>query len=121
MIGGGFTDYNGTSRYFIARLNTIGSLDAFFAPYIWPDLEVHSVALQPDGKVLIGGAFTSYNGTFRFRITRLNTDGSLDVSFNPLDGANNNVNSIALQPDGKILIGGNFTDYNGISRNRIAR
>jgi uncharacterized delta-60 repeat protein len=121
LIGGEFTAYNGTTSNYIARLNTDGSLDASFNPRTGADHWVNSIALQPDGKILIGGYFDTYNGTTRNRIARLNTDGSLDASFNPGTGANDGVRSIALQPDGKILIGGLFTAYNGTGRNRVAR
>src|SRR5690606_3293323 len=63
----------------------------------------------------------SYNGQNRNRIARLNTDGSLDTSFTIGSGFNGHVFSIALQSDGKILVGGRFTEYNGQSQNRIAR
>jgi len=121
FIGGAFTSYNGTSRNGIARLNADGSLDTSFNPGTGADDAVISLTVQPDGKVLIGGAFTSYNGTLRNRIARLNTDGSLDTSFNPGTGADGWLNSFTVQPDGKILIGGEFTIYNGTPRNRIAR
>ena len=123
LIGGSFTSYNGAARNRIARLNADGSLDASFNPGIGASGEVYSIALQPDGKILIGGPFTSYNGTSRNGIARLNADGSLDASFDPGSGAlnSNHIACIALQPDGKILIGGYFTSYNGTSRNRIAR
>ncbi len=121
LIGGSFTNYNGTSRNYIARLNADGSLDATFNPGTGTNYEINSIALQTDGKILIGGLFTDYNGTSRNRIARLNADGSLDATFNPGTGADYWIYSIALQPDGKILIGGLFTDYNGTSRNGIAR
>lgn len=121
LISGNFTSYNGTIRNRIARLNANGSLDTNFNPGTGADNSVNSVILQPDGKILIGGNFTSYNETIINRIARLNADGSLDTGFNPGTGANNSVFSILLQPEGKILIGGNFTSYNGTSINRIAR
>ncbi|MBK7085206.1 MAG: delta-60 repeat domain-containing protein [Flavobacteriales bacterium] len=77
--------------------------------------------MQSDGKIIIGGSFTSYDGIGRNSIARLNADGSLDIGFNPGTGANNPVHSITLQPDGKIIIGGDFTNYNGTGRNRVAR
>src|SRR5438132_14306545 len=82
------------------------------------------VVAQPDGKILIGGDFTmlSPNGgvaVTRNHIARLNPDGTLDTAFDP--NANNTVNSIAVQADGKILAGGNFTSIGGQSRNHIAR
>ena len=84
---------------------------------------VNSIAVQSDGKVLIGGLFTSYNGTSRGYVARLNTDGSLDTGFLATGaGANGLVYSVAVQPgDGKILIGGGFTTYNGTSRGFVAR
>jgi uncharacterized delta-60 repeat protein len=121
LIGGDFTTYNGTPRNLIARLNADGSLDASFNPGSGANFEVHALALQSDGKVLIGGTFTSYNGTPRNRIARLNADGSLDASFNPGTGANSSVYALALQPDGKLLIGGAFTAYAFTPRTRLAR
>ena len=121
LIGGWFTAYNGTACNRIARLNTNGTLDIAFDSGAGPDGPVFSLALQSDGKVLIGGNFTSYNGTARNGIARLNTDGSLDNSFNPGTGVNGTIRAFALQSDGKVVIGGNFTSYNGMARNRIAR
>jgi uncharacterized delta-60 repeat protein len=121
LIGGEFTTYNGTSSNYLTRLNADGSLDAAFNPGTGANGFVRSASLQPDGKILVGGAFTSWSGTAANRITRLNPDGSLDVAFNPGTGANNIVENIAQQPDGKILVGGTFTSYNGTAINRIAR
>jgi uncharacterized delta-60 repeat protein len=79
------------------------------------------VAIQPDGKILVGGNFTSYNGTARNRIVRLNTDGSLDTTFGIGTGFNASVWSIVVQPDNKILVGGQFTSYSGSSRSGQVR
>src|SRR5438876_6503722 len=85
---------------------------------------VLAVVVQPDGKILICGGFTtlSPNGgatVTRNRIARLNPDGTLDTAFNP--NANSDVDAIALQADGKIVVGGFFTSIGGQTRNRIAR
>ena len=80
---------------------------------------VNVVVAQPDGKILLGGSFTSVLGVARNRIARLNPDGTLDTAFNP--NANSTVYSIAVQADGKILAGGDFTSIGGQTRNRIAR
>lgn len=69
---------------------------------------INDVAIQLDGKILIAGDFTSYNGTSITRVARLNTNGSLDVSFNPGSGLDRKVFTIAAQSDGKIVIGGWF-------------
>lgn len=121
LIGGEFYSYNGTTRYRVARLNSDGSLDSSFNTSVGVDSYVYSMALQADGKVLIGGIFITHNGTARNRIARLNSDGSLDASFNPGTGANNTVNTITLQADGKVLIGGLFTTYNDTTSKRVAR
>jgi uncharacterized delta-60 repeat protein len=121
LIGGEFITYNSVARNRVARLNADGSLDTTFDPGTGANGTVVTVALQPDGKILIGGVFTTYNGTSRNRIARLNADGSLDTSFDPGTGASSNVQAVATQPDGKILIGGQFTTYNGVARNYIAR
>ena len=123
LIAGDFTSYNGTSRGNIARLNSDGSLDTtFLATGTGANDHILDMALQSDGKILIAGLFTTYNGTTRERIARLNTDGSLDMGFLASGtGADNFVKAIAVQSDGKILIGGIFTSYNGTNRSRIAR
>jgi len=121
IIGGTFTSYNGTGRNRIARLNADGSLDTSFDPGTGASSTVLTTVVQADGKIIIGGYFASYNGTGRSRIARLNADGSLDTGFNPGMGANGAVEAVAVRSDGKIIIGGQFTSYNGTGRNRIAR
>lgn len=120
-LGGAFTSYDGTGRNRMVRINSDGSLDAGFAPGTGFNASVIRVAVQPDGKVIAVGDFTSYNGTGRNRVARLNADGSLDASFNPGTGANFLVTSLALQSDGKILIGGYFNNYNGTVVVALAR
>ncbi len=107
----------GTARNRIARLNADGTLDTGFDPNANGD--VYSVAVQADGKILLGGDFTTVGGTARNYIARLNADGTLDTGFNP--NANSVVYSVAVQADGKILLGGDFTTVGGTARNYIAR
>jgi uncharacterized delta-60 repeat protein len=86
------------------------------------DQPIHSIALQPDGKVLIGGEFTVADGVPRGHVARLNPDGTTDFTFmNALGGANGAVYSTALQSDGKLLIGGTFQFVNGIAQPGVAR
>jgi uncharacterized delta-60 repeat protein len=80
-------------------------------PYISFNGIVDTIALQPDGKILVGGDFTSYNGFSFNRIIRLNSDFTIDSSFQPLNGFDEKVRVITLQEDGKILVGGDFTIY----------
>jgi uncharacterized delta-60 repeat protein len=107
--------------YFIRRLNSNGSLDGSFGTRVGGFGHVGLMVVQSDGKVLIGGLFTTINGTNRNNIARLNANGSLDSSFNPGTGADGWVHSIALQSDGKVIIGGDFTIVNGVARPRVAR
>jgi uncharacterized delta-60 repeat protein len=121
IIGGEFISYNGTGRNRIARLNADGSLDTGFDPGTGANGIIQSTTIQADGKIIIGGEFTSYNGTGRNYIARVNADGSLDTGFNPVTGASGAIRSTAVRSDGKIIIGGSFTSYNGTGRNNIAR
>ena len=121
VLVGLFTSYNGTIRSGIARANTNGTLDAALSPTSSLAGNITSIARQTDGKVLIGGTFSSVNGAARSNIARLNDNGTLDATFNPGTGANSFLNKVAVQADGKIVITGNFTNYNGTVINRIAR
>ena len=79
-------------------------------------------ALQPDGKILVGGNFRFTNGSQIRGIARLNEDGTLDTNFNVGgSGASSSVYDIVTMNDGKILICGTFTSYNGMSVNGLAR
>src|SRR5439155_25889870 len=85
-----------------------------------PTRPVRAMALQDDGKLIIGGLFTRINSTNRNAIARLNSDGTLDDSFNPGAGADNPVYAIALLPDNKAVIGGSFTTFNGVPRPNLS-
>jgi len=113
----GFTSIGGQSRNGIARLDATTGLADPFDPNA--NNGVYTVAVQPDGKILLGGAFTSIQGTPRHRLARLNPDGTLDLAFNP--SADADVFAITLQTDGKILVGGSFTNVSGQVRHRLAR
>ncbi len=110
LVGGEFIRLAGAWRNGIGRLNANGTLDESFNPVAssanWPD--VYTLALQPDGRIVAGGAFTKLGGQTRNRIGRLNADGTLDTTFDP--GANDPVFCLAVQADGKILVGGSFTN-----------
>jgi uncharacterized delta-60 repeat protein len=118
---GYFTSYAGVAANRIIRLNTDFSIDDTFVYGTGFNAETNAVAIQPDGKILVGGGFTQYNGTARNRIVRLNTDGSLDTTFSIGTGFNNAIWSITIQPDGKILVGGQFTSYSGSARAGVIR
>lgn len=122
VIGGGFGSYNGTQRIRVARINGNGSLDASFNPGLGPDNNVWAVVVQPDGKVIIGGDFTTVGGLARSHIARLNVNGSVDETFDPgASGPDGTVWALALQNDGKVIIGGEFINVGGAARGGIAR
>lgn len=119
IVGGSFSVGN---RQNIVRLNTNGTLDDTFTGS-WPWGTIRCMVRQPDsGNIVIGGSFAgNTNPRYRY-ISRLLSDGTLDTTFNATgSGVNSTVRSMLQQQDGKILIGGDFTTYNGVARSRIAR
>jgi uncharacterized delta-60 repeat protein/CSLREA domain-containing protein len=122
LINGLFTSVGGSPRLGVARLNSDGTVDSSYLPNV--NSTVSTLAIQPDGKHLIGGYFTTVGGQTRNHVARLNTDGSLDSTFSdPLIVGifNVTVPTISVQPDGKILISGNFSSVSGQPRNGVAR
>src|SRR5690554_275214 len=129
LVGGQFRTFNEDTAFYITRLNLDGTRDlGFTSPfeYGW-GYEVSDIVMQSDGKIIIGGVFGEIGGVSQNNIARLHSDGSLDATFDPASGFNQRVNAVAVQPDGKILVGGLFTvfDYvwggDQISVNGIAR
>ncbi len=121
VVAGSFTTLAGVARKNIARLHADGSLDTTFNPGAGPNSSIEAVALQPDGRILIGGSFNTFDSVARVRIARLTSNGSLDTTFAPPSGASSTVRSIVVQPDGAILVAGSFSTVNGTGRNGIAR
>ena len=125
VVVGQFSQVNSDSYLRIARLNADGTTDTTFLNGMsGPDYEVTSVEIQPDGKIVVGGGFYNFNGVARPDLARLNTDGSLDPSFFPggaLGPNNGYVQSVVLQPDGRILIGGSFSQVDGVPTGYVAR
>ncbi|MCX6916761.1 MAG: hypothetical protein NT167_27580, partial [Verrucomicrobia bacterium] len=124
LVGGNFTTLGGQTRSYLGRLNADGTLDSTFNPGASGDFypEVHSLVVQVDGKILVGGRFTTLGGQSRSNLGRLSADGTLDSTFNPgASGSYSYVNSLVVQADGKILVGGGFTTLGGQTRNDIGR
>ena len=121
LVGGAFTLYGASSYNYLIRFNSDGTVDTSFSIGTGFDNSVETVVVQPDGKILVGGAFTLYNGNFYKNLVRLNSDGSLDTGFYSTPGFDNTVYSIALQSDGKIVVGGQFENYDTVQSYKLIR
>jgi uncharacterized delta-60 repeat protein len=131
LIGGFFTSYNTTPVYGIARLQANGFLDTNFNNVLFGGVNgiVRAIALQTNGQIIIGGSFSSYNqvqGVLAPSIARLNYNGSQDTSFNTGVGFQKNggqatIYALAIDTNGNIVVGGDFTSYNTTNCNYIAR
>src|SRR5208282_1377336 len=125
LVGGSFTLANGAPRHYLAQFNDDGSVDLGFnadngAGGI--DGPVWAIAVQTDQKIIIGGDFLTINGVAHNHIARLNADGSLDNSFNnPGSGASDSVRALTIQLDGRIVVGGLFTNFNNTVQSHITR
>jgi uncharacterized delta-60 repeat protein len=125
LVGGTFTSVSGSSTQRIVRLNTNGTKDNTFNIGTGFNSSVHSILVQSDGKILVGGSFTTYSGSTATYLARLNVSGSLDTTFTSGQSGVGSFNSaptaLGLQSDGKVIAYGNFTTYSGSSVNRIVR
>jgi uncharacterized delta-60 repeat protein len=121
LIGGTFTHFDGTAISRLARLNADGSVDTNFDANlgVGPSDAVRAIAIQLDGRVLVGGSFTNFNGAAVNYITRLNADGTRDTNFTA--NTSDSVESITLQPDNRIVLAGQFAVANGVTRQHITR
>ena len=123
LVGGHFFSIGGQARALMARLDRATGLADSFNPN--PNNSVDRILLQPDGKILVSGVFASFfggnsiGGQPRDRMARLDPVTGLADSFNP--NANSGILTIALQADGKVLVGGDFYNIGGQPRNHIAR
>jgi|GEM_PF-3256297 len=121
LVAGAFTRANGSPRTNLFRVNSEGSLDTTFRTNFTSGGGILALALQTDGRILIGGYFTNVLGSVRRGIARLNADGTLDNSFNIGSGVQGIVKSIRVDADGQILVGGHFFSVNGTPRSGLAR
>ena len=124
LVAGSFNHVGGLPVTKLARLDASGNLDQSFHPVI--DTRVLAITVQPNGKIIIGGEFTNVNGTPVSHIARLNRDGSLDTSFSasvtgepagePNPVAVYVLRQLSAASSGKIYVGGNFTQIDGVTR-----
>jgi uncharacterized delta-60 repeat protein len=123
IVVGGFSIYSGSASGGIVRINTNGTKDTSFVNGVGFTLSPSGrhISIQPDGKILVIGDFSTYSGSSYTRIVRINTDGTRDTTFNTGAGLNSNPECVITQPDGKVITTGQFTTYSGSSTNRIVR
>lgn len=120
LVAGSFSDLGGQPQGNLARLNPDGTLDASFQPQVRGS--VYALVVQQDGRIVVGGRFDNVNGKPRGNLARLNPDGSLEAAFDlrtkgaVFDGPKvaiwpdgvGAVFTLAVQPDGRIIVGGDF-------------
>ena len=122
VMAGNFDTANGQPRGKVVRFNADGSLDLSFNAGTGPDAWGSSaIALQPDGKLIVGGAFDNFNGVARKNLVRLNMDGSVDTGFVVNADQSDSVNALATVPSGGFVAGGKFTMLGGVSTISVAR
>ena len=121
MIAGGFTTFSGSAVNDIIRLNSNGTIDTSFNSGTGFNANAYKMAFQSDDKIIVGGFFNNYSGSARNGIVRLNTDGTLDTTFNTGTGPGLKVYDVKVLPDEKILAVGPFTSYSGSTSGRIVR
>jgi uncharacterized delta-60 repeat protein len=136
IVGGTFTSYGddaGVARSVgrILRINALtGAYDGAFSTAVGTGFngEVNALALQDDGKILVGGVFTAFNGQAVGRLARLNPDGTLDTGFtaslqpnNASVGFNSTVRALLPDGRGRLIVGGAFSALNSLNLGRILR
>ena len=120
-IGGVFHKRTVASYFNIRQHKIRGGVDPTFNPEQGLNGIGRAIALQKDGKVIVGGEFTTANGIKSNRIVRFDSNGKVDKTFSTGDGFDDDVLAIAVQPDGKIVVGGKFQKFNGEYRMGLAR
>jgi len=120
-VAGVFTAVGGLPRSGVARWLATGGIDPGFDPGTAANGAVFATAGDREGRGLFAGGFDAFAGSPAGRFVRLQAEGLLDPSFFRGVGANDTVRAILVQPNGAILLGGDFTEINERPRHRIAR
>lgn len=126
IVGGNFHMVDGNQvRQYILRVRPDGTLDPDWRPRF--NDTVRTIAIDGDGRIYVGGSFSSINGQYRYRLAKLWPNGSPDASWvpRPVD-SNASIQALALTPDGKIYVGGSFSGIRHgsdapVSRSNLAR
>lgn len=134
IIAGAFNKYNTTNVKSLVRLTSTGAIDGSFNTATGVERAINELILEPTtNKPIIGGEFTLFGTTAVKKLIRLTTTGTLDTTFSIGTGTtdsatypscpycSNYVKALKQQPDGKIIVGGKFTTFNGLSATNITR
>lgn len=111
IVGGTFNGYDSNTVANIVRLNSDGTFDSSFSTGAGFSDKVSSIVVQSDNKILMAGPFTTYDGNSIPYLVRLNSNGSVDGSFNTSINFDGTINSAVIQSNGKIIVGGVFNNY----------
>lgn len=127
VVGGGFSSFNGNSRDEIVRLNNNGTEDTAFQTTLGPAPiiggSIFSMAIDSTDNIYIGGGFSSFNTFARPWLLALTASGQFRTQYSQFlqTGFNNTINALTVDPTGRLLVGGNFSQFNGLSRNSFDR
>jgi uncharacterized delta-60 repeat protein len=120
LVGGGYgMKLDGIDRGTLVRLNTDGSVDTSFLPNAKGDIQ--SIIRDGSGNIVIAGIAGSVGSTLHRGMVRLTADGSVDPSFMIPETSATPIYDVALQGDGKLVLGAHFEQINGLARKFIAR
>ena len=127
IIGGAFTTFNGSTRNYLMRLNSDGTADTAFYTNLGTafDSWVRGISIQADGKILVAGSFSTFNGNTRRGLVRLNSDGTEDTTFGSNFASSSTVaeiyKAIKVEADGGVVVFGNFSNLNGSSAQVLSK
>jgi uncharacterized delta-60 repeat protein len=121
-VGGQFSTYNNMTQKYLVKLNSGGTVDTNFNVTDVFTSGITSIVVDENiNKIYVGGRFTEFSGVTQNRLIRLNTDGTFDNTFDIGTGFDNVVEVLKLDGNGKLLVGGQFSVYDGIAYNKIIR
>jgi len=121
LVGGSFSEIAGAARRHLARFHPNGELDVEFGPALAPDDSVWTLAVQDDGRILVGGYLSRLGDQAIHGLTRLLPGGEPDREFSAGAGTEAGVAALAIQPDGRILVGGDFASFDNVARGGVVR
>lgn len=118
-VAGGFATFANQAHPRLVRLRPDGSPDPTFQPRV--KYRVNALARRSDGRLVIGGEFNTVNDERRNHVAVLRSDGSLDPDFRFDTGTSHAVHALLALPEGRVLLGGSFTNVQGVPAQRLAR